>query len=137
MSKLKSLRPFIPAYSFAVLILIGSSIPTYRLQQLQRKSPILKIVLSDFVIHFVAFALLAILLSIGCVKANESKFWWMKAALVSFYVGLLVEVIQIFLPYRNFSTRDLGVDVVAIITALVLFVILKKKGAGFIFVKRK
>lgn len=119
MSKLKSLRPFIPAYSFAVLILIGSSIPTYQLHQ--------EILPSDSVIHFVAFALLTILLSVGYVKANKSKFWWAKAAVASLFVGVLVELIQIFLPYRNFSTRDLGIDVVGIITALVLFAILKKK----------
>jgi VanZ family protein len=122
MSKLRSLKPFIPAYSFAALILIGSSIPTYRLQRLQRQHSILKILLSDFVLHFVAFAILAVLLSIGYVKSKKYKTWWLKAAYMSLFVGVLVEVIQIFLPYRSFSTRDLGIDVVGIITALVLFV---------------
>ena len=126
MSKLRSLKPFIPAYSFAVLILIGSSIPTYKLHRLQRQSSILKILLSDFVIHFIAFAVLAVLLSIGYVKSKKSKTWWLNAALVSIFVGVLVEVIQIFLPYRSFSTRDLGVDVVGILTALIFFSILKK-----------
>ena len=126
MSKLRSLKAFIPAYSFAVLILIGSSIPTYKLHRLQRQSSILKILLSDFVIHFIAFAVLAVLLSIGYVKSKKSKTWWLNAALVSIFVGVLVEVIQIFLPYRSFSTRDLGVDVVGILTALIFFSILKK-----------
>ena len=126
MSKLRSLKPFIPAYSFAVLILIGSSIPTYKLHRLQRQSSILKILLSDFVIHFIAFAVLAVLLSIGYVKSKKYKTWWLNAALVSIFVGVLVEVIQIFLPYRSFSTRDLGVDVVGILTALIFFSILKK-----------
>ena len=126
MSKLRSLKAFIPAYSFAVLILIGSSIPTYKLHRLQRQSSILKILLSDFVIHFIAFAVLAVLLSIGYVKSKKSKTWWLKSALVSIFVGVLVEVIQIFLPYRSFSTRDLGVDVVGILTALIFFSILKK-----------
>jgi VanZ family protein len=127
MAKIKSLRPFIPAYSFAVLILIGSSIPTYRLHRLQRQSPILEILLSDFVIHFFAFAVLAFLLSMGYVKAEKFPFWWAKAAALSFFVGSLVEVIQIFLPYRSFSTRDLGVDVVGIMTALVLFAVFCRK----------
>ena len=126
MSKLRSLKAFIPAYSFAVLILIGSSIPTYKLHRLQRQSSILKILLSDFVIHFIAFAVLAVLLSIGYVKSKKYKTWWLNAALVSIFVGVLVEVIQIFLPYRSFSTRDLGVDVVGILTALIFFSILKK-----------
>ena len=126
MSKLRSLKAFIPAYSFAVLILIGSSIPTYKLHRFQRQSSILKILLSDFVIHFIAFAVLAVLLSIGYVKSKKSKTWWLNAALVSIFVGVLVEVIQIFLPYRSFSTRDLGIDVVGILTALIFFSILKK-----------
>jgi VanZ family protein len=124
MSKLKSLRPFIPAYSFAALILIGSSIPTYGLHRLQRRSAILRILLSDYVFHFVAFALLAILLGIGYVKAKKSKLWWVKAAAAALFVGVLVEVIQIFIPYRNFSTGDLGVDVIGIIAALVPFVVI-------------
>jgi VanZ family protein len=121
MSKLRSLRPFIPAYSFAVLILIGSSIPTNKLLLFQRHSSILKILLSDFFIHFGAFAILTVLLSIGYFKSRESKAWWIKVALVSLLVGILVEVIQFFLPYRSFSIRDLGIDVVGISTALVLF----------------
>jgi VanZ family protein len=121
MSKLRSLKPFIPAYGFATLILIGSSIPTYTLHRLQRHSSILKILLSDFVIHFVAFAILTVLLSIGYVKSKRTKIWWLKAALVSMFVGVLVEVIQTFLPYRSFSTRDLGIDVIGIITALIIF----------------
>ena len=125
MSKLRSLKPFIPAYSFAVLILIGSSIPTYKLHRLQRQNPILKILLSDFVIHFVAFTILTVLLSIGYVKFKKSKSWWLKAAFLSMFVGVLVEVIQIFLPYRSFSTRDLGVDFVGILTGLVFFLIMK------------
>ena len=82
----------------------------------------MKILLSDFVLHFVAFAILAVLLSIGYVKSKKYKTWWLKAAYMSLFVGVLVEVIQIFLPYRSFSTRDLAIDVVGIITALVLFV---------------
>jgi VanZ family protein len=121
MPKLKSLKPFIPAGIFATLILIGSSIPTTQLQRLQRKSPILKILLSDSVLHLVAFAILALLLSIGYLKSGKSKIWWLKSAFLSFVVGILVEVIQIYLPYRTFSTRDLAVDVIGIGTALIIF----------------
>jgi len=127
MSKIKSLKPFIPAYSFAALILIGSSIPTDKLNQ--------KILSSDFVTHIAAFSLLAILLSIGYVNTKKIRFWCVKAAAVSLLVGVLAEVIQFFLPYRNFSIKDLGADVIGIITALVLFAVIYgisgKKGARF------
>ncbi len=126
MSKIRSLKPFIPAYVFTLLILIGSSIPTYKLVRLQRQSSILKILLSDFVIHFVAFAILTVLLSLGYIASKKSKIWWLKAAFLSQFVGVLVEVIQIFLPYRTFSTKDLGVDFGGIVTALILFTIWKK-----------
>ena len=131
MLKIKSLKPFIPAYCFAALILIGSAIPTYRLHRLQRQSPILEVLLSDFVMHFVAFSLLAFLLSIGYVKVRQLRLWWVKAAAVALFVGVLVEVIQIFLPYRDFSTKDLGVDVLGIAAALVLFVTLNSKYSYF------
>lgn len=125
MSKIRSHKPFIPAYVFASLILIGSSIPTHSLYPLQKKSLVLRIFFSDIFMHFAAFVLLTVLLSIGYVKTGESKNWWIKAAAVSFSIGCLVEVIQIFLPYRSFSMGDLGVDLIAIIVALVVFTIVK------------
>jgi VanZ family protein len=121
MSKLKSLKPFIPAYIFALLILIGSSIPTYELYRLQRKSALWRIFLSDVFMHFAAFAFLTVLLSIGYAKAGGTKYWWIKAAAVSFFVGWLVEIIQIFLPYRSFSMRDIAVDLIAIFVALIVY----------------
>jgi VanZ family protein len=123
MPKLKSLKPFIPAYLFASLILIGSSIPTYKLHRLQRKHLILRILFSDIVMHFVAFVILTVLLSIGYVKISQSKSWWIKAAGGSFFVGCLVEAIQLFLPYRSFSVSDLSIDLIAIIVALVVFAV--------------
>ena len=83
--------------------------------------------MSDFVMHFAAFSLLAFLLSIGYFRTRQVRLWWVKAAAVSLFVGVLVEVIQLFLPYRDFSTRDLGVDVLGIGAALVLFGALKSK----------
>ncbi len=125
MPKLKSLKPFIPAYVFASLILIGSSIPTYKLHRLQRKHLILRILFSDIFIHFVAFVVLTVLLSIGYVKINQSKSWWIKAAGGAFFVGCLVEAIQVLLPYRSFSISDLSVDLIAIIVALVVFAVVQ------------
>ena len=128
MSKPKSLKPFVPAYVFMSLILIASAVPTHSLHRLQRKSLILKILLSDIIFHFAAFAVLTILLSIGYVRAGEPKAWWIKAAAASFFVGCLVEVIQIFLPYRSFSLRDLAVDGIAIFVILVIFTTAKLPG---------
>jgi VanZ family protein len=113
MTKLKTLKPFIPAYVFACLILIGSSIPTDKLNQ--------EILSSDFVTHFVAFFFLAILFGVGCVRSKKMKLWCAKTAAAAFFVGVLAEVIQLFLPYRYFSLKDLGADFLGIITALVLF----------------
>ena len=124
MPKIKSLKPFIPAYTFAALILVGSSIPTDSLDQLQRQSPILEILLSDFVIHFAAFGLLALLLGFGYIKAKKLRLWWAKAASLSLFVGLLVEAIQFFIPYRDFSIRDLVVDILGIVTVLVPYAVL-------------
>jgi VanZ family protein len=113
MSKLKSLKPFIPAGFFAVLIIIGSSIPPEALNQ--------EILSSDKASHFVAFSILAILFCIGYVNMKKIRFWYVRAAAASLFVGVLTEVIQFFIPYRSFSIEDLGADVAGIITALVFF----------------
>jgi VanZ family protein len=94
----------------------------------------LAILLSDFVLHFVAFFILAFLLSMGYVKTKQIRLWWAKAAALSLLVGLLVEVIQIFLPYRNFSVKDMGVDVLGIVTALAFFALLTR---GHSYFRRK
>lgn len=79
--------------------------------------------------------ILAFLLSMGYVKAKQARLWWVKAASVSLSVGILVEVIQIFLPYRDFSTKDLGVDILGIVTAVVIYAfvhIKNRTGSSFL-----
>ena len=117
MSRLESHKAFIPAYGFAVLIIIGSTLPPNKIPP--------EILSYDFIIHSVAFAILAILLGVGYIRVNRPKFWKVRAAAASLSVGVMVEVIQFFLPYRNFSKIDLAADLLGVVVALAIFSIKK------------
>jgi len=43
---------------------------------------------------------------------------WQRTAVVMFAYGVLIEVVQAFLPYRSFDLRDLLADGVGIVVAL-------------------
>lgn len=88
---------------------------------------LLHIVFSEYSLHFFGFGILAILLAWGYYK-NKSSSLLMRAGLIACCFGLIIEVYQIFLPYREFSLADLAVDWVGIVLALAVFwyVIIKK-----------
>lgn len=64
----------------------------------------------DKLTHFVAFAVLAMLLDYSFPK---KEFGWGKSASLCGY-GILLELIQYYLPYRYFSLLDLCADAIGI-----------------------
>jgi len=111
---------FIPAYIFAVLIFIGSSISTGGLDKIEEVNIFSKIVFSHYTLHFFGFGILSFLLAWGYHKKKSSSLL-KKAGLLTLFFGLIIEVYQIFLPYRSFSTLGLAVDCVGVVFALWLF----------------
>jgi len=114
-------RPFFPAYAFSLVIFVGASVPPAGLGMFQRSHRIFRLLLSDKVLHFLAFGILAFLLCRGYWKSGSRGVFWFKAGFISFFFGLFIEVYQLILPYRMFSVADLGADVAGIAVALAGF----------------
>jgi hypothetical protein len=113
-------KHFLPAYVFACLIFIGSSISTRGLSKIQRIHELLGILFSEYSLHFFGFGIFAILLAWGYYK-KKSPSLLMRAGLLSFCFGIIIEVYQIFLPHRSFSLVDIAVDCAGVVLALGLF----------------
>ena len=118
---------FLPAYVVAGLIFIGASIPTRGLRKIRRIHELFELLFSEYSLHFFSFGILTILLAWGFYK-NNSSLLLVKAGLVSFCFGFIIEVYQKFLPHRDFSLVDVAVDTAGIMVALLVFwfVIIKK-----------
>lgn len=111
-------------YVYAVLLLIGASVPTSNLMRIQRFNKFFSFVLSDKTIHFFGFGLLAWLLCYGYRKAAKTQWLYMKSAVLSVGYGFVIELIQTPLPYRIFSWDDLAADAAGVATSLILFYVL-------------
>lgn len=66
--------------------------------------------------HLIAFGVLSFLCHIA-FQAHQSIKW----AAILFGYGLLIELVQYFLPYREFSLLDLATDLLGIVLYLVIF----------------
>jgi predicted tellurium resistance membrane protein TerC len=111
---------FIPAYIFAVLIFIGSSISTEGLEEFENVNIFSEIVFSHYSMHFFGFGILAALLAWGFLKKGSSSFL-KRASFLTLMFGLFIEVYQIFIPNRSFSLLGLVADCAGIVVALWLF----------------
>jgi len=114
MFRLNLPKSFIPAFIFAVLILIGATISTEKLSQIQKSSRLLRILFSDHVFHFFAFGILTALIYWGYIKANSYTAPLLRACGITLVFGLFIEIYQLLIPYRFFSLTDLGVDAAGI-----------------------
>ena len=120
-------KHFIPAYFFAGLIVIGSSISTRGLRKIRRIHEFFDLVFSEYSLHFFGFAIFAVLLAWGYYK-NKTSSLLFRTGLVACLFGLVIEVYQKFLPCRDFSVVDLAFDWAGVLLALAVFwyVIIKK-----------
>lgn len=66
--------------------------------------------------HLIAFGVLSFLSHIAFQSQH-----WLKWATVLFGYGLLIELVQYFLPYREFSLLDLATDLLGIVLYLIIF----------------
>ena len=112
---------FLPAYIFALLIFISSSLPTGQVQEARASHWLLDIILSDFSLHSCIFGAFAGLLCWGFYKARNSTIPYMKIGLLSIAYGLFIEVYQHFLPYRSLRFDDFVADVAGVIVFSFLF----------------
>ena len=77
-------KHFLPAIFFGVLILVGSSLPTEKIEKLQESSDVSNVVLSDYSLHFLAFGIFAVLLCYGFYKKryHTFSFFWIGTSSV-------------------------------------------------------
>lgn len=66
--------------------------------------------------HLIAFGVLSFLSHIAFQSQQ-----WLKWAVALFGYGLFIELVQYFLPYREFSLLDLATDLLGIILYLIIF----------------
>lgn len=66
--------------------------------------------------HLIAFGVLSFLCHIAFQTQHSIK--W---AFALFGYGLLIELVQYFLPYREFSLLDLATDLLGIVLYLIIF----------------
>ena len=114
-------KPFFQVSVYAILLLIGASIPISDLIRIQRFNKIFSVIFSDKATHFLGFGLLAWLLCYGYHKAGRTRWLYVKSAVLSVGYGFVIEIIQIPLPYRIFSWDDLAADAAGVAAALILF----------------
>ena len=121
-------KPKFPSLAvFYALLMLGLYvIPTGGLHRVVRSSAILRLLLADATLHFLSFALLAWLLCRDHVRQPRLYISSLKIASLSLVYGLFIEIIQWFLPYRTFSLRDLLADAGGIVSACLLFLIMRR-----------
>lgn len=71
--------------------------------------------LSDKLNHFAAFLVLAVLIDIS---HPDRRLLWKLYMLLGY--GILIEAVQRFIPYREFSIGDLSADLFGLLTYFIL-----------------
>ena len=84
---------------------------------------VLKIVNLDKVVHFSTFLLLS---TIFLFAYTFSKLFIATALLMTLF-GLLIEVVQLYIPNRLFSIYDLVADILGVLAALLVYMLIHKK----------
>jgi len=115
-------RDFIPAYSYALVLWIVSSVPGDKLQRIQRypENLLLRIILSDPFLHFLVFGLSTLLICRGFYREFGRAIPIVKVAFLSIGYGLLIEIYQGILPWRSFGIDDLFWNTVGVLFFLTL-----------------
>jgi VanZ family protein len=81
---------------------------------------------SDKSLHFIGFFILSLLL-IFTFKNYTAKRVYLKSLLIAVVIGILIEIIQLFIPARSFSLLDLAADLGGIFLAMLFSWMLSKR----------
>jgi VanZ family protein len=74
---------------------------------------------SDKSLHFIGLFILSLLL-IFTFKNYAAKRVYLKSLIIAIIIGILIEIIQLFIPTRAFSWYDMVADLGGIFLAMVL-----------------
>lgn len=107
----------IPSILWTVLVLVGSLLPKYNVPQQFLQ-------LSDKLLHVLMYFILCFLVGIGLSKQNKYPEASVKAIVIavvySTFIGLLMEVLQEFVPGRFGDWKDVVANILGVIVAIPL-----------------
>lgn len=113
-----------------LILLIGFTLPGNVIARVRPTRGVLALIFSDWLFHFGGLALFTMVLAWDLEsrkkESGRNPSLYLLAGMFSFAYALFIEILQIFIPYRNFEFKDLFWDTLGI--ALVL--------AGIYFIKR-
>lgn len=111
------MKKYIPSILWMAVIFILSSIPGPKL-------PVLPFPGFDKLAHAGEYAILGFLLALAFEKR------WFIAFVIGMIYGLLDEIHQLFVPFREFDLLDLSSDIAGVIIGIVCLLLLKKYRLG-------
>jgi VanZ family protein len=113
-----------PALIWSLIVLILTLIPGEAV-------PDVDIVQIDKVVHFFIFGVLMILSSYALLKMHMLNRWpanpLMISGIYSITFGSLIEVIQQFVPGRNFSLVDMLANTIGVVLGYAVVIFLRRK----------
>jgi VanZ family protein len=119
---------FFPVYFYGLIILVLSVLPTQNMGKIKNMNRLFQFIFSDTFLHFCAFAILMLLLCYAFSKVKLSRFIVLLSAGIALLFGLSIEIIQIFIPYRMFSLKDILIDAAGI--GLIGFFVIAAEKSG-------
>jgi VanZ family protein len=116
---------FWPAILWSVVILVITLSPSEKL-------PDVGIFQVDKLVHFFVFGLLMFLIMFGAVKVWQDKNRDADIIRLSFAystgLGILVEILQLFVPSRSFSVVDIVANTIGTVIGYYVFRFARRKG---------
>jgi len=102
---------------WVILVIVLAIIPDLPVPMIGGKPIPLRL---DYPVHFLEHLLLAFLAMVSFISAPAQKrnISLVLYALIIF--ALVVEVIQVFLPFRSFELKDLGMNIAGILTGTII-----------------
>jgi len=122
-----SIRHFVPAIFWTILIIILSSLPGGTIKEFTWDS----IFELDKLGHFGVYAIYVVFILYGFHKlkaSNTSKIDIISALFIAFLLGLAMEFMQgEYFKDRHFDILDLIANIIGSIGGLIIFILLKKR----------
>jgi VanZ family protein len=113
-----------PAFAWSLIVLVLTLIPGEAV-------PDVGIFQIDKVVHFFIFGLLMILTCYGLHKVSALKGFpsnpLLTAGIYSIFFGMMIEIIQRYVPGRNFSIVDVIANTIGVGIGYLIFNFLKKR----------
>lgn len=120
-------NPYFWTRIFAIIMLVGFSIPGKPIADIADLNNILAYLLSDKLLHAIIFGVFVWLWSVGAYKEGQEPIPYLTLFLGAWGYGLFIELWQYLLPYRSFEGIDLVFDLLGIVMGLFIFRIVKAR----------